>query len=138
MLTDIYHNEISGKLDLNCAETVLYAANEAYDMGLSPKVMKMSSAFGGGMGIENTCGALTASIMVLGYLFVDRMAHESELIKQITSEFLETYETRMGSIDCGTLKKYHRTESEGCKVVISSALELLDQTVSRYSSRRVR
>jgi hypothetical protein len=38
------------------------------------------------MGIEDKCGALTASIMVLGRLFVKERAHESTKIKELTKE----------------------------------------------------
>ncbi len=138
MLSEYYRDNNISELDLNCAEAVLHVANSVYGMGLSPENMKLSSAFGGGMAIEDKCGAVTASLMVLGYLFVDKKAHESGFIKEITREFFNTFESCMGSLDCKPLKKTHRTESEGCRPVISSALQVLDQVVSKYSEKRVR
>ena len=104
MLKEYYQDDRIQRLDLNCAETVLHIANDIYRMGLSPATMKMASGFGGGMGIEDKCGAVTASVMVLGYLFVDRKARESQLIREITREFLKGFESRMMSLDCVELK----------------------------------
>ena len=138
MLREYYLDEKISELDLNCAETVLHVANSVYEMGLTPETMKLSSAFGGGMGIEDKCGALTASIMVLGYLFVDKKAHESGLIKEITREYFKTFDSGMGSLDCAPLKKSHRKETEDCRTVITAALQVLDSVISKHSAKRVR
>ena len=50
--------------------------NVAYKLGLDKEALKLASAFGGGMGIEDKCGALTGALMVLGKLFVKEKAHE--------------------------------------------------------------
>ncbi|MBN2852880.1 MAG: C-GCAxxG-C-C family protein [Clostridia bacterium] len=66
MMKELYLNGITKDKDLNCAETVLYVCNQNYQMNLSEDTMKLSSAFGGGMCIEDKCGALTAGLMCLG------------------------------------------------------------------------
>ena len=138
MLSEYYRDNNINELDLNCAEAVLHVANCAYNLDLKPETMILSSAFGGGMGIEDKCGALTASIMVLGYMFVKDRAHESSLIKEITRDYFKSFDELMKSLDCGPLKKMHRTESAGCDPVISAALETLDFTISKFSDKRVR
>jgi len=35
--------------DLNCAEKILYGANEIYDLGIDKNDLKMAAGFGGGM-----------------------------------------------------------------------------------------
>lgn len=47
MLTDLIKNGFGQKEDLNCAETILYGANKAYDLGLSRDALKLAAAFGG-------------------------------------------------------------------------------------------
>ena len=138
MLSEYYRDNNISEMDLNCAEAVLYVADSVYGMGLTPETMKLSSAFGGGMAIEDKCGAITASLMVLGFLFVEKKAHESSLIKEITREFFKEFESGMGSLDCKPLKISHRTESDGCRPVISSALRILDLVISKHSAERVR
>jgi len=138
MLKEYWQNENLKKLDLNCAESVLYAANEVYRMKLAPEAIRLSSAFGGGMGIEDKCGTVAAALMVLGYLFVEKNARESGLVKEISGEFLKEFEEQMKSLDCRELKTMHRTETEGCDPVITSALEVLDLIIGRNADRRVR
>ena len=117
--------------DLNCAEKILYGANEIYDLGLDKNALRLASGFGGGMGIESVCGALTGSIMVLGRLFVEEKAHESTRIKEISSQMLVRYEREMGYIDCAPLKKGYRTEQKKCDSVILKAAEILDDIIAR-------
>ena len=35
--------------DLNCAECIIYAANEEYNLNLSEQTLKVMAGFGGGM-----------------------------------------------------------------------------------------
>lgn len=131
MLYNLIDNGYGEAEDFNCAEKVLYGANEAYKLGLSRDALRMSAGFGGGMAIEDKCGALTAAIMVLGILFVKNNAHEDTRIKDLTKELFASYQKAMGSIDCAPLKEMHRTETEKCKPVVLKAAETLDAIVRR-------
>ncbi len=126
MLSDLILNGFGEKEDLNCAEKVLYGANQTYRLGLSKESLKIAAGFGGGMAIEDKCGALTASIMVLGILFINNRAHESTLIKNLTKELFDRYKAEMGSIDCAPLKQNYRTEEIKCRHIIFKAAEILD------------
>jgi len=112
--------------DLNCAETILYGANEAYKLGLGCDALKVAAGFGGGMAIESVCGALTGSIMVLGRLFVEERAHQSPRLKELIRELLVRYREEMGSIQCDALKESYRTEEKKCRDVIEKAAMVLD------------
>ncbi len=131
MLSELLKNGYGKDRDFNCAEKILYGANEVYQLGLNKEALKLSSGFGGGMAIEGTCGALTASIMVLGRLFVKETAHESTRIKELTKELFEEYRKAMGDIDCAPLKAKYRTEEIGCRDVIFKAAEILDGIIAR-------
>lgn len=55
--------------DLNCAETVLVAANEVHELNLSNDALRLSAGFGGGVGgMEMLCGALNGGVMALSRL----------------------------------------------------------------------
>ncbi len=129
MLKEMINNGFGEKEDFNCAEKILYAANEAYKLGLDKNSLKLAAGFGGGMAIEDKCGALTASIMVLGRVFIDERAHESEKIKTLTKELFEEYEKEMGSIDCKPLKEKYRNDEIKCRFVIEKAAEILDRII---------
>lgn len=131
MLKDLIDGGFGIKEDLNCAERILYGANIAYGLNLDNRSLKLSAGFGGGMAIEDKCGALTAAIMVLGLLAVKDRAHESERIKDLVKELFSQYEILTGSIDCTPLKEKYRTEEKGCFDVISMAAGVLDKIVTR-------
>lgn len=131
MLAELIKEGFGEKEDLNCAEKILRGANIAYKLGLDSGALKMAAGFGGGMAVEDKCGALTAAIMVLGKLFVTERAHESTKIKELTIELFQEYKKEMGSIDCAPLKQMHRTEELKCKNVIIKAAEVLDRIVAR-------
>ena len=131
MLAELLNSGYGNKEDLNCAEKILYGANEVYKLGLDKEALKMAAGFGGGMGIEDKCGAVTAAIMVLGRLFVNERAHESTKVKDLTTELFDRYREEMGDIDCKPLKETHRTEEVKCKYVIIKAAEILDSIVDR-------
>ena len=117
--------------DFNCAEKILYGANQAYHLGLDDQALKIAAGFGGGMAIGSVCGALTAAVMVLGILFVKKNAHESSKIKTLTQELFITYRKEMHDINCGPLKAEHRTEELKCRTVIVKAAEILDKIIAR-------
>jgi C_GCAxxG_C_C family probable redox protein len=131
MLADLIAEGFGEKEDLNCAEKILQGANIAYKLGLDNEALKLAAGFGGGMAIEDKCGALTAAIMVLGKLSIRERAHESTKIKELTLELFQEYKKEMGSIDCAPLKQAHRTEKLKCRNVILKAAEILDRIVMR-------
>lgn len=123
------------KLDLNCAEKILYAANEAYGLQLDPRALRLAAGFGGGLGCGLTCGALSGGAMALGCLFVQQRAHESGQIKALCGELVARFQTKMGAVDCTMLKpRYHRPEV-GCRDVILTAAGVLDEIIERENAR---
>ena len=82
-LSKIIESGLDKKEDLNCSETILKAANISYNMKLDKTALKLAAGFGGGMGIESTCGALTGAVMVLSHLFVTERGHESDYIRDL-------------------------------------------------------
>jgi len=131
MLKSIIENGYGKDRDLNCAETILYGANEAYNLGLDESGLKLAAAFGGGMAIESVCGSLTAGTMVLSSLFVKNYGREDSKIKDITKEFLKNFQDEMGNINCVNLKEKYRTEELKCHNIIVKAAEILDVLIKK-------
>jgi len=136
MLKELIQDGYGIKEDLNCAETILYGANQAYHLDLNPDSLKLAAAFGGGMAIESVCGVLTASIMVLGKLFVPDIAHKHPEIKELSKELFYTFEKKMGDILCKPLKDNYRTEENKCREVILKGAEILDKIAIRELNKR--
>jgi len=84
----------------NCAQSVVLSFAE--DLKYSKELaLKMSAGFGGGMGKQQeTCGAVTGAIMVLGLLKGEEVNNNDELkaeayssVKVLTKEFTAAYKT---------------------------------------------
>lgn len=129
MLEKMIREDSGIKKDLNCAEKILYGANDAYGLGIEDRSLKLSSAFGGGMGTGGTCGAVASALMVIGYMKTETVAHQSPEVKAMAIAFQEAYIHVMGSINCSDLKEQYFDESDGCKKVILAAAKVLDGLV---------
>ena len=87
----------------NCSQSVLAAFRT--ESGLSEDdCLKISCAFGGGMGRQQlTCGAVTGAIMVLGLKY-GRALNDPEEKKDITylktREFFNEFKILNGSVNC--------------------------------------
>lgn len=131
MLSDLIKQGFGEKEDYNCAEKILYGANQAYNLGLHQETLKVAAGFGGGMAMGSVCGTLTGAVMVLGTLFVENKAHESKRIKKLTQELLGGFRKTMGEINCNILKAQYRTKTEKCQHVLVTTAEMLDRIVAR-------
>jgi C_GCAxxG_C_C family probable redox protein len=136
MLKELIQEGYGVKEDLNCAETILYAANQVYHLDLNSDSLKLAAAFGGGMGIESVCGVLAGSLMVLGRLFIKETAHQHPEIKELSKELFETFQKEMGDILCKPLKDNYRTEEKKCREVILKGAEVLDKIITRELNKR--
>ena len=131
MLKELIQDGYGTREDLNCAEAILCGANKVYRLNLNSDSLRMAAAFGGGMAIESVCGVLTASLMVLGKLFVPDIAHKHPEIKELSKELFDNFEKEMSDIMCKPLKDNYRTEEKKCRDVILKAAEILDKIVAR-------
>lgn len=116
----------------NCAEAMLLAGNEYYQLGLSPDTFKMMAGFGGGVNVEDLCGVISGSTALLGILFVESRAAESEVIKEATVEFVERFRLELASSNCKELKALHREEDVKCSSVVEVGGAILEDIVKKY------
>lgn len=125
-LYELIKSGFGNEEDFNCAEKILYGANSIYNLNLEKRALKLSAGFGGGMGVESVCGAITGSIMSLSDLFVSDYAHESELIKEKSSDFITRVISKLGSSSCKILKEKYRTDDTKCMFIILECAQILD------------
>lgn len=129
MLIDVAAKYYEKELDYNCAETMLYAADEYYHLNLSKDTFKTMGSFGGGMAIGNVCGVITGCLAALGIIFVEEKSHESDKVKILTKRFIERFGKQFGYIDCTPLKDTYRTEEKRCGDMILAAAEIMEEVV---------
>lgn len=131
MLLDKVKKFYDAKYDLNCAETMIYAANEEYNLNLDKNTFKTMAAFGGGMAIESVCGVITGAISVLGIIFTIDRGHESTRVKELTAEFINRFNEKCETINCDKLKLLHRNDEVRCTYMIDAGAVILDDIIKR-------
>ncbi|QEN09027.1 hypothetical protein EXM22_13890 [Oceanispirochaeta crateris] len=131
MLKEYIKNGFGIEEDFSCSETILYGANEVWNLGLDQNALKMSAGLSAGCYTDNICGALSAGSMVLSRLYIKERAHENDYNKGLVKELIEGFRQNMGSELCAPLKTNYRTEEEKCRSVIIAAAGVLDQIIER-------
>lgn len=121
--------------NLNCAETIIYAANEEYNLNLDKNTLKTMAAFGGGMGIESICGAATGALAVLGILFTKDRSHESDKIKLLSGEFMNKFKDKLQTNICSELKSRYKNDEIRCSHMIITASEILEEIINRENNK---
>lgn len=116
----------------NCAQAILYGANDYYSIGLDPKALKMIIPFGGGMCTENTCGMLTGGIAAIGVLFAEDMPTQNLKLKEVTRLWIEQFESEFKETNCSLIKGINLKENEGCANLILRAADVLERVIEKY------
>jgi C_GCAxxG_C_C family probable redox protein len=103
---------------LNCAQALL----SAYGPGLGldqDNALKIAGAFGSGMGMGETCGAVTGALMVVGlkHTKVKGLDYFSkEETYDIAAEFIIRFQERNGTVVCRELLGCDVSTIEGLRV----------------------
>lgn len=81
-----YQKEMSSK-GLNCAQIVFSYFAEKNGLDIN-KALKITSAFGGGMGKGDVCGAITGAYMALGLIYGNDLENsDRSILKEKIKEF---------------------------------------------------
>lgn len=113
----------------NCAESLLRAANDAYQLGIPEESFKLVGGFGAGMGCGTSCGALCAGISAIGMSCIRTKAHETPELKDLTTRFVEGFRAQMGSEACDEIVKTFKKPDVRCVETVLRAADLLDQVL---------
>lgn len=108
----------------NCAESVLRAANDEYQLGLDEKALVTAGGFGGGMACGSSCGALCGAIQALGAkMLSEGRAADCPGFRDQCAGYYRAFEEALGSTQCRDLKGKHA--GVRCSAVVEKAYELL-------------
>ena len=114
--------------DFNCAESVLLAANEVYDLGLDKEnCHRLVSAFGGGMGCGLLCGAIAGAMAALGQEVVNTRAHVTEGFKELCAGAAAEMEEALGGVNCSVIKPALFVEGRRCAETVRRAADVLEK-----------
>jgi C_GCAxxG_C_C family probable redox protein len=130
------------KEGFSCSQAVLGTYCERF--GLDKKqAYKISTGFGGGMHLDQTCGAVTGAFMVIGLKYGRTRADDLEAKMKTAAmvvDFAKRFKERHGSITCTELLGCNISTQEGfeeakkkdlfkqtCPKYVISAAEILDE-----------
>jgi C_GCAxxG_C_C family probable redox protein len=102
---------------LNCAQAILSTYGPQFGLDHEHAV-KVAGAFGSGMGMGETCGAVTGALMVIGLKHSRVKGHSlfsKEKTQQIAEEFVERFKARNGATACKELLHCDVNTAEGLK-----------------------
>ncbi len=120
------------KYDLNCAECIIYAANEEYNLNLSSETLKTLAAFGGGMGSGCTCGTLAGAAAVIGVMFTEVSGHKSPKVRVMIQEVIRRFKDEFGYTDCKDIKgKMTNKEERMCTHMIEVTSKILEDVINK-------
>ena len=130
------------KEGFSCSQAVLGTYCEQFGLD-KEQVYKISNGFGGGMHLDQTCGAVTGAFMVIGLKYGRTRADDVEAKMKTAAmvvEFAKRFKARHGSIGCTELLGCDISTPEGleeakkkdlfklaCPQYVISAAEILDE-----------
>ena len=97
----------------NCAQAVFAAFAPGYNMNRE-QALKVASAFGGGMNMGATCGALTGAMLALGMAagFSVYSPEIKDSFKELNLDLTERFRKRVGHLDCRDILEIDPTIDE--------------------------
>ena len=111
-----------------CAESILMAANDVYDLQLVERDILLFTGFCGGMACGDACGCLDAAIGALSLKYAGR---EKEEFRAICRNFVAVFRDKLGadSVDCSVLEPKNKTEEERCWATVAIAADALEEYI---------
>ncbi|HRC81081.1 MAG TPA: C-GCAxxG-C-C family (seleno)protein [Sedimentibacter sp.] len=122
--------------DYNCAESLLRAANDEYELQIPEESFKLVSAFGAGMGCGKVCGALCSCMAVIGKMSVTDRAHATEGFTDLCADLYDKFVRSLGNTICEDLKKLYRNDEVRCLKAVEMAADVLDNFIAANNLSR--
>ena len=121
--------------DYNCAESLLRASNDEYNLGLTEESLKVAGGFGGGCYSGRLCGACAGSIMAISKKYIHERAHIDVKAQERVNEYVEAFIEVLGSDLCTELKEkyFDETLEKGrCMRTMGMAADILEKKMQKY------
>lgn len=116
----------------NCAESLIRAGNEYYNLNLDDKALKMTGAFGGGLQVGDICGALSGSACIISSKYIETKAHETADLKPLMLNFVRAFQSHFSSRLCCQIKAKFFSKEVHCLNTVKDTAEILEQVLTEY------
>ncbi|MCY6959218.1 C-GCAxxG-C-C family (seleno)protein [Clostridium brassicae] len=110
------------KQGYNCAESIIKAVNE--EKGLNIPI-SVASAFGGGMAVGSTCGAITGAMIALGAIKGRESSEEVNESREVARKIMNKINEDYGTTNCKELKK----KGISCIEIIDYSYEVIKEYI---------
>jgi C_GCAxxG_C_C family probable redox protein len=117
--------------DYNCAESLLRAANDEYNLNIPEDSFKLIGGFGAGMGCGKSCGAMCGGISAIGQQRITGRAHTTEGLSDICKEYVTQFVQTLGSTECDDLVKKYKKEDVRCLETVLMSADVLEKIMSK-------
>lgn len=116
----------------NCAESMLWAIEQEYGVGLKEEDLKYVGAFGGGMFYGSACGAICGTMAALGKLRIGTSALVTEGFREECKALAEAFQEKLGAFDCRDLTPmYKKEDGTRCLATVLLACEVAEDFIGK-------
>jgi C_GCAxxG_C_C family probable redox protein len=118
----------------SCSESIILSSS---DKGYCPRdLLSLATGFSGGIGSGCICGAVSAAIMVIGYLFGKENSKNNPIIaRQLSKEFISKFKEKYNATCCRVLSgKFEMGSPErkqNCCNFVQFCSKLLDDVLEK-------
>ena len=115
-------------MERSCSESILMAANDVYNLGLTDDEILLFAGFRGGMGCGGACGCLTGAIGALSRMYAGR-----EDLKTICGNFVAYFNEKLdsGSVDCAVLEPKYKNDTVRCGITVGLGADALSEFIAK-------
>lgn len=114
----------------NCAESILLAGNEAYQLHLTSDTIRTFAAFGGGMQCGDVCGALSGALGVISAKYIPTKAHDyKDLLKAYSLRMVKTFQKELNGRKCADIKPHFHDPVTRCLPTVKAAAIALETVI---------
>ena len=127
------------KQGYNCAESIILAGNEFYQLNLDPTVSAAFAVYGGGCGCGDVCGAIIGAMAVASRYFVKGKAHDDKaFVRKIGVTLMRNMEAKFGARKCMNIKPVLHNPDPDIKCVntVTAAAEVLEATIRQLQEEK--
>ncbi|GAB4565801.1 MAG: hypothetical protein Kow0047_16650 [Anaerolineae bacterium] len=108
----------------------MLAVGEHWWGEVSPDLVRMAAAFGGGLGgtRQELCGALSGGVMALGYVMgPEHPGANEERLRALIRRYREAFEAEIGPTQCAQLRAelYGPDRPQPCSALVQKAVRIL-------------
>ena len=118
----------------NCAESLMLAGNEYYQLGLDEKTIHAFAGFGGGFQCGAVCGALSGAVGVISAKYVDTKAHDFEHMKAYTNRLVREFKALAGGMDCAVVKPLLYSKEHKCLHTVIVGAKALENVMKEFEN----